>query len=108
MKLNKEESQKLSNLYKIANDYDDNQAWHKVDKYFEQLGSKYNFDPETHIITSKGIIEKVSVCNKCGSIANYSDGVLKEKVKIGVKWEDMPICVNCILQFYPERYKELT
>lgn len=107
MNINKEESKKLSDLYQIANDYDDGQAWHKVDKYFEQLGSKYNFDPTTHIITSKGIVERVSLCNKCGEIANYSDGVEKEKVKVGIKWEDMPICVNCLSKFHPERYREL-
>jgi len=107
MNITKIESKKLSELYKIANNYNDNQAWHRVDIFFEQLGSKYNFDPTTHIITSKGVIEKVSMCNKCGNIANYTNGVLYEKVKHGIKWEDMPICTTCILEFYPERNEEL-
>ncbi len=100
MKLTIVEIKRLEQLYKLANEYNDDYSWNNVDVYFKKLSDKYQFNPELFIITGKGIIEPISRCNKCGDVANTYDGVNYEKVKVNYKLVSLPICFSCKARFY--------
>lgn len=103
MKITKEEVKRLDDLFVLANNYNDDQSWDNIDRYFKKLSDKYQFDPKTHIITSKGEIERITLCNKCGEIANTIDGVNYEKVMENAIWVSKPICYSCKVRFYGEQ-----
>ena len=100
MHLSKEETKRLDSLYVLANEYDDDQSWDSVDRFFLKMSQRYQFDPKRNIITGRGVIEEISKCNKCGEIANTTSGVNYEKVKDNFKWVSKPICYSCKVRFY--------
>ena len=90
------DNDKLQDLYNIANVINGDDNWADIDKFFEELGKKYNFDPKDVYINTNGRIFKITICYKCGGVANTQAGVTR--VTEGNK--TYPICFSCYNLYY--------
>ena len=108
MKLTREESKHLDNLYKRANEIDDDIHWNKVNQFLIELGKKYNYDHMTHVIDTHGNIYEEKRCYICNNTANTYKDCIYDRVKDGNDYISKPICPSCYKNKYPKRaMKEL-
>ena len=108
MKLTREESNHLADLYKRANERDDDLHWNMVNQFLIDLGKKYDYNHITHVIDTHGNIYREIECYICNRIANTYNDCIYDRVKDGSKYISKPMCPSCYKNKYPKRVmKEL-